>query len=640
MMPTEFHFLRPLWLLALLPAVLLFVTAWRSEGPGNGWRKVVDSHLLRHLLIEESGVLRRWPLYLVGLGWVASIVAMAGPTWEKVTIPGERAQRPTVIALDMSLSMDAKDMPPSRLARARFEVIDILARTGDGQTGLIVYSDEPFVATPLTDDVRIIEEMVPLLTTDLMPGVGSRADRAIDEAVDLLANANAPAGTIVLLSDGSEDVVAAQKSATAARNAGHKVSVVGFGTNEGASVEDAYGRALTLRDGSTWNARLDREGLEGIARAGGGYYTTASPDGRDLDAILGNTFDFTATTRETSGEVDVWNDMGIWLLVIPLLAAPLAFRRGWLAVFLVALALGDARTAEASAWNDLWSTPDQRGSRAFADGRPGDAAELFEDPEWRAASLYEAGDFANAATGYEALEGVSNDYNRGNALARAGKFEEAIASYDQALATEPDHPDARFNRELLQKLREEQREAKQSDADAEQENTSQGGSSAPQQNASTDQAEKGDEEEASAEDGTDSTGNGQEAATDEEQGRGDSDSGEAGESATRTEKSDQDSHAKEIARSDQTPASQTPEEGRDETKLAEQIDRALEREDTAQDPGDDSSGLARARFNEEITEEEQEREQLLRQIPQDPAGLLRAKIHRRYTERQFAAGRY
>lgn len=616
MIPAEFHFLRPLWLLALVPVVLLLVLAFRRKSHGSAWRSVVDEHLLRHLVVQDARGLSRWPLHVLALAWLATVVAMAGPSWEKTTIPGERGGQATVLALDMSISMDAADTAPSRLARARFELADILKRSRDGQTGLVLYAEEPFIAAPLTDDIRVIEELVPLLKTDLMPGVGSRADRAIDEASLLLDRSEVGGGRIVLLSDGSDLSADAIAAAGRARSAGHEVSVLGFGTEEGATVTNTRGREVRLTNGEPFIARRDTAGLEAIAAAGGGYYANATADGRDLDHILRESV-FTGTTTSSIGELEIWKDEGIWFVFVPLALAPLAFRRGWLLALLVVLGLGTPRPAHAGLWEDIWATRDQQAAAAFADGRPEDAASLFEDSEWQAASLYESGDYEEAESRYAALRGTENLYNHGNALARTGDLDAAIEAYEEVIASVPDHEDAIFNRDLLRQLQQQQ----------EQQQDQQ--SSDQQQGGQDDQdSQDGDQQQADGEEGSDS-----EQASGEQGGEQDSRDQQASDDASGQEEQGEEQRAENAGAEDEQHA---------EDDLREQVEQALREQ---QEAGEEEAEEAKSRMqqlaerNAEITEEEQAREQILRQIPQDPAGLLRAKIHQRYAERRYAEGR-
>jgi Ca-activated chloride channel family protein len=105
--------------------------------------------------------------------------------------------------------------------------------------------------------------------------------------------------------------------------------------------------------------------------------------------------------------------------------------------------------AHALTWADLWKTPDQQGQEAFdAEDHPR-ASELFEDPLWRAAAEFRSGDFEQSATTLEGLDTPDAHYNRGNALAGAGQISPAIEAYERALEMDPEHEDARYNRDLL-----------------------------------------------------------------------------------------------------------------------------------------------------------------------------------------------
>jgi len=564
MIPETFHFLRPLWLLAVLPASLLIVLAWRREKAGNSWRTLVDPHLLRHLVVQESHGRHRWPLYVAALAWLTTSVALAGPTWEKTSIPGETGRTPTVLALDMATSMDDTDLSPSRLARARYEIFDLLEANADQQNALIVFAEEPFVAVPLTEDIQVIEEMVPLLSTDLMPGTGSRPGRAIREAMDLLQRTESGSGQIILLSDRPDALSADTRAARAARAAGFRVSAIGFGKDE--------------------------TGLREIVAAGGGQFAQTRADGL------------------------VWQDAGIWLVLIPLLLAPLAFRRGWLLMFFVALVLGTPATSNASFWDDLWASRDERGAIAFEENRKSEAAELFDSPDWRAASLYGAGDFAAAAQSYGELPGSENLYNQANALARQGDLQTALSTYEEVLAAQPDHEDATFNRDLIKNLLEQQQEQEQ------QQNSQE------QQDGEPQDGEQGENSENSENQPSDQKGDPQ-----------------SGEDSEQESSEDTSEPADNGEPADPEPAEAPDEEeqsAREEQDLEEQVDQALAEAEQEAEPQGTTREQKMARMNEEITEEAQAREQKLRQIPQDPAGLLRAKIRQRYAERRYAPQEY
>ncbi|MFG1320612.1 VWA domain-containing protein [Xanthobacter autotrophicus] len=436
-MPASFHFLRPEWLLALVPAVVLAALLWRRLKQGsNDWSRVVDPHLLVHLAASGGRQTGRWPIALLLVGWAAAILAMAGPTWEKLPQPAGGRLEPVVVALSLTRSMGASDASPTRLAAARYKVADVLSRMRGGEVALVLYADIPFTAAPLTQDARVVGQMLPDLATNLMRGGQARTDLAIEKGVELLKGAGASGGRILILADSTgDDPAKAQAAARAAAAAGFKVNVIGVGAS-----------------GADGAAPLDAAGLSALAVAGRGTFSRLTADDSDLESTLPLTSaSATAPPVDQDGfTADVWADMGPFVLLISVLLAPLAFRRGWIAVLLLAAlpAMFAPRPAAAGTWDDLWARPDQQGASAFGAGDYATAAQRFENPAWRAAARYKAGDNPGAAEAYARMPGA--DYNRGNALARSDRLEEAVAAYDAALKADPADADAKFNRDLVQ----------------------------------------------------------------------------------------------------------------------------------------------------------------------------------------------
>lgn len=436
-MPASFHLLRPEWLLALVPAAVLAALLWRRLNQGaNDWSRVVDPHLLVHLAASGGRQTGRWPIALLLVGWAAAILAMAGPTWEKLPQPAGGRLEPVVVALSLTRSMGASDASPTRLAAARYKVADVLSRMRGGEVALVLYADIPFTAAPLTQDARVVGQMLPDLATNLMRGGPARTDLAIEKGVELLKGAGASSGRILILADSTgDDPAKAQAAARAAAAAGFKVNVIGVGAS-----------------GADGAAPLDAAGLSALAVAGRGTFSRLTADDSDLESTLPLTSaSATAPPVDQDGfTADVWADMGPFVLLISVLLAPLAFRRGWIAVLLLAAlpAMFAPSPAAAGTWDDLWARPDQQGASAFGAGDYATAAQRFENPAWRAAARYKAGDNPGAAEAYARMPGA--DYNRGNALARSDRLEEAVAAYDAALKADPADADAKFNRDLVQ----------------------------------------------------------------------------------------------------------------------------------------------------------------------------------------------
>jgi len=447
----EFHFLRPWWL-ALLPVALWLI--WRvvrGRASGGGWRTLVDPGLRAHVLAEPE-VLResRWPLIALAACAVLALVALAGPTWERLPVPAFRSEEALVVALDLSRSMDAGDVEPSRIARARLKVLDLLERRTAGQTALVVFSTHGFTVTPLTTDTRTISSLVGAVSTSIMPTQGSSLASGLGKSASLLRQTGLRTGDILAITDA--DVVPADVDlAGKLRGEGFKVSVLAVGTEQGAPIPRAEGGFVTDSQGAVVVPQLDVAGLQRVASAGGGRFARLAPDDRDLAALFPPAALPGAASLASESEqqkADIWRDRGGWLVlaVLPLLA--LSFRRGWIAGWAVLLLLPTPR-AHAFDWASLWHRPDQRGYQALQQQQNERAAQLFEDPQWRSAAQYRAQKYPDSATSLTGVDTPDGNYNRGNALAKAGQLEDAIAAYDRALELDPQHADAAYNRDLV-----------------------------------------------------------------------------------------------------------------------------------------------------------------------------------------------
>jgi len=459
-MPHDLHLLRPLWLLALLP---LAGVLWRLARRGTGataWQGLVDPHLLPHLLVGAPGRAPRTPLWLLGLGGLLGVIALAGPVWERLPLPVYQAQARRVILLDLSPTMNATDLPPSRLAHARFEVLDLLRRAREGQTALLAYGAEPFLVSPLTADAATIAAQVPNLDSGLLPVQGERReDLALAQAGALLQQVGSPDGEVILVTDGLDHPAAAQEAARRLYAQGYRVSVLGVGSDKGAPVPQADGGFLKDASGAIRMPRLQRDALRTLAGVGGGRYVTASADDRDMDVLIPpGGVQRLQQAEHQERRADQWREQGPGLLLALLPLAALGFRRGWLGPLLLLLCLVPSPPAQAFEWGDLWQRPDQQAARQLAAGRPKEAAEHFQRPDWRAAAHYQAGDYAQALEALGQNSGEQVEYNRGNTLARLGRLEEARAAYDRALAAHPQDADARANRDLVQRLLEQQKQ--------------------------------------------------------------------------------------------------------------------------------------------------------------------------------------
>ncbi len=576
----QFHFLRPYWLLALIPLASLLWFMVKKRLGSRSWEAVCDAALLPHVLTGTVGRNKGMSVFLTALCAAVAIVALAGPVWEKLPQPVFRHQGALVIALDLSRSMDADDIRPSRIVRARYKIEDLLRQRAEGQTALLVYAGDAFTVSPLTDDVATISAQLKALSTDIMPVMGNRTDLALLRSMALLRQAGISRGDILLLTD-EVDVQQARQAVAKIRAAGYRLSIIGVGTEGGVPVPLADGSFLKDASGRIVIPALDEPAMRKLAQLGAGRYVRISVDDTDtnmLEELFAKQLAEDAIA-DTELETDLWLERGPWLLLLLLPFGLMVFRRGYLVVLLIFLLPLPAKV-EAVEWRDLWLRSDQQARQAMEEGDVKRAAELFTDPAWRGAAQYRAGDFESAKSTLEDLEGIDARYNRGNALARLGRYEEAIAEYEKVLAEQAGHEDARYNKELLEQELNRQQEQQQGQEQQSGEDGEQDNSQEQRQEGKEDQPSQQGEE--------------------QQQGQGEEEQ-------------------------------QTQEQG-------EQEQQAQEGEGE-QEESEEQQGAEQMRTAEMMPDEAQQAtEQWLRRIPDDPAGLLRRKFRYQYRQRQAEPG--
>jgi Ca-activated chloride channel family protein len=456
---TLLHFIRPLWLW-LLPLVILLPLMWqRSRRPSGDWTRVCDPHLLRWLSIKQAGEhTRGGGRWLAGAALLVCILALAGPSWQKLPDASFSARDARVIVLDLSRSMLAEYLRPNRLTRARFRLAVLLETTAEGQTGMVSFAGDAYIVSPLTSDMNTIANLLPALKPEIIPVAGSRADLALDLAASLLKRAGINQGQILLVTDSASSRVAAK--ARELRDDGVVTSVLAVGTVGGAPVPSSGG-FVSDRAGNVVIAKLQRNTLREVAEAGGGKYTEL---GTDIDSLWeqegGNEF---SQRDDALGER--WKDAGPWLVLLLLPLALAGFRRGLF--FLMPLILLPAMLvsppARADWWDDVWQRKDQQAYRALQSEQAEKAAALAVDPRLSGEAWYRSDEYNNATDSWGQVNSADAHYNRGNALANLGEYDAAINAYDSALNLQSGMEDAQFNRALVESLKEQEQQEGESD---------------------------------------------------------------------------------------------------------------------------------------------------------------------------------
>ena len=326
----QFHFLRPLWLLAL--PVLWATVLWlaRRRARDGGWAGLVDPDLLPGLRLDGGEKPGGSPWPWLALAWTLAVLALAGPSWQRQPAPAFRASDAWVMVLDLSPSMNAADVDPNRITRARYALDDLLSAAQDARVGLVVFGAESFTVTPMTDDVATIRSLLPPLNPGIMPTPGDNLAPALVRAGKLLRQSGVRHGRVVVLSDGFDDPAAAFAAAQKLRSHGVDVDVVGIGTPSGAPVDRSGGGFARNAQGKPVVARLETGRLQQLAASGGGQYTGLTNLPGLIAGLQTGADRVSAAKPKQLVRVARWQDGGVWLLPLLLLIAAVLARRGWL----------------------------------------------------------------------------------------------------------------------------------------------------------------------------------------------------------------------------------------------------------------------------------------------------------------------
>jgi Ca-activated chloride channel family protein len=392
--------------------------------------------------------------------------------------------------------MLAEDVKPSRIERARQKITDVLRLREEGQTALVAYAGDAHAVVPLTDDNATITNLLVSLSPEMMPVFGSNTGHALTLAHELFENSFIQQGRILLVTDGIDNI----NSVTRHRSRAYPISVLGIGTHQGGPIPldrvRQPGRFLQTQEGNQIIALLDEERLREVANLSYGNYAKAVIGDADIIYTLAAPLPSEDESIEVEREFDTWFDQGHWatLLLIPLLL--LGFRKGVFLCLFVVASLGAppayANTAT-DLWQSLWNRGDQRGFEALRGGEPEKAATLFDNAQWRSVAQYRSGDYTASLAGFQTNPGVTGRYNEANSLARLGEYETAIALFEQVLSAQPEHQDAIFNKELVERLLQEQQQAEQQQNQDQQ-------NQANNENSDSEQSDQSEDQESSDQD--------------------------------------------------------------------------------------------------------------------------------------------
>lgn len=598
---ADFHWLRPEYFWLLLPTVLIWALFAKLRQPQSAWQHWIAPHLQKELLTVPASQQQKPMLWLLLMIWLISVVALAGPSWQRLPQPVFQLKKATVILMDMSMSMRATDLSPDRLTQARFKALDYIDGIKEGELALVSFAGDAFVISPLTQDHNNVRLLLPELSPDIMPVQGSNLEAALSLADQLLKQGGYLQGDVVLFTDGfsSSDYPRLRELMDSFP---HRLSVLAFGTSQGAPIRLSNGELLKDSQGAIVLPRVPLAQLQQLAELRSGVFAVAGSDDTDIAALLAlQPLDKKTDSNEQQKLFgDQWQDNAVYLVWLLLPLVLWLHKRGALTVFLLVLFMPKA---EAFEWSDLWQTQQQKAQQSYQQGDYSSAWQNFEDPLWKGNAAYRAQDYAAAEQSYRQLDTADAAYNLGNSLAQQQKYQQAIEAYQQALAKNPELTKAQQNLNAVKKALEQQQQNQQQKGEGEQQEQQQGeqtekesaeegeGSESKQQ--SKDQSSQQDSQQQSAEQGNDAA-----------------------------------SHK------DQQPGQSQPQE-QQQKQQEQQQQTAKQVEDGKEDQeGQQQKAISEAWPNANA-EQSQQLDNLLRKVQDDPSLLLRRKMAIEYQKRRY-----
>lgn len=416
---ANFHFIRPWMLLLLFIPILSLWRKMKIKNMTSSWEDICDPNLLRFLLIKENHLSFFSLKKIIYIGVFSAIIAAAGPSWKKNEIPTFVVENPNMFLLSLAQDMTLNDITPSRLDRAKFVISDLADAFPQGQFGIEVYSEEPYIISPISDDVNLLKNLLPQIVTNIVPDQGDRLDRAINLAIERFQAAGYAHGNIIIFtSDVGQRFDLALDAIQKAAQLNYKIYIV-----------DA--------------SFSGNEKLQLLANKGNGFYISIKDT--NFQPLIDNILKMNDEQIKLSQNLrSNFVDYGYYLLFLPLICTLIFFRRGVLFVFALFFAF-DAHAA-------FFLNDNQTALRYFNNGNYEQAAQKFQDPVWKGVALFKADKLEEALKEFDKTNSDMALYNKGLTLAKLCKYEDAKRTFLQALKLNPSHQDAQYNLSVLNDL--------------------------------------------------------------------------------------------------------------------------------------------------------------------------------------------
>ncbi len=461
---SQFHFAQSLWLFGILivPIIwILYYKYYQNNANIKDLEKFIDKNLIPHLIrSSRAGQISIWRSLVLGsVLWVLLMAAMAGPRWNYTEFESYQEDTSLLILLDLSRSMDASDITPSRIIRARQEIEDILNLSNGIKIGVIGFAADAHIISPITDDINNIRYLLPLIGTDLIFVQGTRLVPAFKAAQSVLATESSVNKSVLLISDGGahDDYDAIMSAIKDLANDGVTLHTLGIATEAGIKFVDDNSKPV-LRDNKEIISKLEKDKLKALSTAGGGEYFDTHYSNKNAIEIL-KAVNKNSVVKEQNGKTIKRWDEKFYIFLFPIMIMVLLwFRKGFAFPIILLVLLTPANNAHAlNKIDKLFLNEEQYAKKVFEETEDVEIAlKTFKDPYKRGVAYYRAGRYKEAEQEFrknqrpEVME--SSLLNLANALAKQDKFEESVDTYRNLLQKNPKHPKALHNMKLVRGL--------------------------------------------------------------------------------------------------------------------------------------------------------------------------------------------
>lgn len=433
---------------------------------------------------------RRW--IKAGLITVASgfaILALAGPQlgyrWEKTIEKGVDI----MIALDCSKSMLAQDIKPSRLERAKREIIDLMHMMRSDRAGLVAFSGRALLQCPLTLDHEAFNIFLKVLEPGFLPVGGTNLGEAIRTSYNGFEKESDTEKAIIIITDGENTAGDVEETAKEMAKQGIKIFCIGVGDLAGAPIPDEDGGFKKDARGNIILSKVDEQGLEKLAAITGGSYVRSVAGDMDLDLIYKDKIYGTMERKTlTSGKKKVWENRYQWFLFPGLLLLLAEFmlsskkKVNRIFIFIFAVSLSFFAFQNDPVYAKTISSSVKQGIKAYEAQNFEQAKKHFIDAQLESPEnqklYYDIGtaaymnnefeqakkNFTQAAKAKDIQLRHDAQYNLANTDYRLGNLDEAEKGYENILKEFPEDTEAKENLEFVRQKKQEQQQQQDKDS--------------------------------------------------------------------------------------------------------------------------------------------------------------------------------